>query len=74
MTPNIVYRHSEPSKIDQAAYGTICKVKHSLDDKSLIYVQISHCEEEPNWNYVGSYKIDITDEIIIQEVEGILKP
>ncbi len=72
MVPNIVYRYSEPSKLDTADYGTICKVKTNHDDKKDIYVQISK-HEEPIWHFIGTYKLDIEDNLIIKDVKNILR-
>ena len=70
---NIIYRFSEPSRMDTAEFKTICKVKCNASDKTLVYVQISSRPEDPRWNLVAEFKNDVNDEIIQQVVAGVLK-
>ncbi len=43
-------RHSEPTKLDTAPYGTECKVLHG--DKYDVYKQYNNDEEDPRWELI----------------------
>ena len=69
--PSIVTRFGEPSKMDTAQHGTICRVSSNPESFD-IYLQISHAEEEPNWTYMGSYSSSISDIEIYNDVHKTL--
>lgn len=43
--PALIERQAEPSYLDKAPYGVICKLK----DKEIYYRQESKDEENPRW-------------------------
>lgn len=46
--PDVLYRHSAPTRLDIAPVGTLCKV--TVDkDRVDIYIQTSTDEENPRW-------------------------
>lgn len=47
-----IIRHSAPSKLDQAPFGTECHV-FILGDEYDLYVQYSNDPENPHWEYMG---------------------
>lgn len=48
----MIIRHSKPSKLDQACFGTECKVVTTLSKEYDIYRQMSMNEENPLWVYI----------------------
>ncbi|MFI5332584.1 MAG: hypothetical protein ACHQVS_00615 [Candidatus Babeliales bacterium] len=56
-----LYRHSAPTKYDQAPYGTLCEVINSEGNQ--LYVQRSRDEENPLWVHMG----DVSDELVWEE-------
>ncbi len=72
MSINIIERFGEPSKMDSAPYGYVCKVtKKSSTD---LYVQLSHNEESPNWNYLGNFDSDDIENKIQIELNALFSP
>lgn len=69
--PSIVTRFGEPSKMDTARHGTICRVSATPDSFD-IYLQISHAEEEPNWTFMGTYSSSVSDTHIYNDVHKVL--
>lgn len=69
--PPIVTRFGEPSKMDTAQFGTICRVSSNPESFD-IYLQISHSEEEPNWTYMGAYSSSVSDTFLYNNVHKIL--
>lgn len=51
LMPELIHRHSAPTSLDEAPYGTLCKVE--LGKEVEIYVQIG--KNETKWYFVGSY-------------------
>jgi len=55
----IISRYGQPGPMDEASFGTICKVIHSDNNKESesveIYVQISNNTSMPNWISIGSF-------------------
>jgi hypothetical protein len=50
--PQVIIRHSEPNKYDQAPYGTYCRV---IEEKWIhTYVQHSEDEDNPKWVHYES--------------------
>lgn len=51
---NQIIRHSAPSKLDHAPFGTECIVP-LLGDEYDLYVQYSSEEDNPRWELMGRY-------------------
>jgi hypothetical protein len=49
-------RYSKPSKLDQAPYGTQCKVISALTADYDLYQQMSMDEQRPFWQQIDTYK------------------
>ena len=52
----IIERVGQPSKLDQAPYGTRCHVMNSSGKPKEIYMQTNADEENPIWEYIGTYE------------------
>ncbi len=72
MELNIITRFGEPSKMDTAQFGTICRVSSSPESFD-VYLQISHDEVDPNWTYMGAYNSSICDNDIYNDVHKVLQ-
>lgn len=46
----LITRTGEPSKLDTAEFGTLCKVTNSTG--IVYYIQINKDAENPSWTYV----------------------
>jgi hypothetical protein len=66
-----IVRSGVPSKYDECAYGSVCKSVKPLRDEFDIYVQMSHDDNSPRWEKVGTFSPK-TYELVIQEVTKIL--
>ena len=68
---SIILRHSAPNLHDESSYGTACKV---VRDKDLdLYVQINkHDNEIPKWLFIGTFDIDVDDQVIQEEIDFVL--
>lgn len=51
-----IIRIGEPSKLDHAPFGTLCKIIKG--DEIDIYRQTSHNEEDPVWIYIETIIIN----------------
>lgn len=51
-----ISRTSEPSKLDTASLGTVCKVSNANGIE--FYIQTSHNEENPIWILIDEDKIE----------------
>lgn len=71
MLQNMLIRHGEPSNLDQAPYGTLCKSVKTLCDTFEVYVQISENEEIPCWEKVGIFNSE-TEYTIQDESNRVL--
>lgn len=69
--PPIVTRFGEPSKMDTAHHGTICRVSRSPESFD-IYLQTSHDEESPSWVYIAKYPSSVSDIDLYNYVHKIL--
>lgn len=50
----ILLRHGPPHKMDEAPYGSLCRVERG--DNYDIYIQVNlNDEEEPIWRYVDLF-------------------
>lgn len=74
MNISIIYRFGTPTNNDIAQYGTVCKVSNRSSDGIDMYLQISHNEDEPVWNFVGTFAQSIPDSALICEAQKILLP
>jgi len=76
MEPYIMSRFGPPGPMDEAPFGTICKLVHSDNNKEPenieIHVQISNDNNKPNWISFGSYT-NKSDDDIKQMVQQTLK-
>jgi hypothetical protein len=50
-----IVRHSQPSSLDQAAYGSKCIVKDNHGSDYELYIQTSKDEDRPKWDIVGIF-------------------
>ena len=46
----LITRTGEPSKLDTAEFGTLCKVTNATG--VIYYIQLSNDSENPKWTYV----------------------
>ena len=51
----VLIRHSEPSELDMAPYGTVCKVIDRHSKFYDIYLQVGYNEDEPHWELLGNF-------------------
>jgi hypothetical protein len=65
----ILERFGEPSKIDSAPYGAICKVQS--DHKTSLYMQISKDELDPEWHMVTTLSESVSQAQIQLEIDKI---
>ena len=50
--PKRIFRCGAPGKLDKAPFGTECVATQT----KILYRQISHDEEQPNWILIGLLK------------------
>ncbi len=50
----VLVRRSQPCELDQAPYGTPCRVNGHHNEYD-IYLQIGHNEEHPRWELLGNF-------------------
>jgi hypothetical protein len=62
-----IIRHSPPTKLDIAPFGTKCFIEQS--GGRLLYVQIGKDETDPEWDFVGFFRHDALDSDINSIVE-----
>lgn len=61
----MIERFGEPSKMDTAPKGTLCKVcNHNSIDTVEFFLQINSNEEDPNWISLGCFNKDDEDKLI----------
>lgn len=70
----ILHRFGEPSKQDTAAYGSCCIIKTNAQSPTLLYLQLSHTENEPAWNFIGEFESNLTEQQAIEITNKILYP
>lgn len=63
MLENMLLRSGEPSKYDEAPYGTLCKTAKTMCDTFEIYVQTNLNSEAPHWEFVGVFSKESEYEI-----------
>lgn len=71
MLTTTLIRYGEPSGMDHAPHGTLCKSVKTLCDSFEVYVQLSENEESPCWEKVGSFSPE-TEHTVQEEVERVL--
>ena len=64
----MLLRYGEPSKMDTADFGTLCKVT-KMDGPSEFYVQLSQNAEDPKWAKLDTVK----EEEAISKIIDLLK-
>ena len=69
MSISILERSSEPSKIDTAPYGSICKVKK---ENISLYLLTSKNEEMPQWHLITILHDSVSHDVIQFEIQKIL--
>ena len=47
--PRRIFRYGPPGRLDNAPFGTECLTTQA----KLLYVQLSHDEDTPNWILIG---------------------
>lgn len=52
----MITRTGEPSKLDTAEYGTICKVINNLG--IIYYVQLNKDSDNPTWSFIDAKNDD----------------
>lgn len=57
----IIYRVSEPTKLDTANYLTLCEV---TGEKNIFYIQMSKDCETPDWHYLGILNTELLISLI----------
>jgi hypothetical protein len=55
--PDVLIRHSPPTKLDHAPFGTKCHVVCSLEATYDVYVQMSQQEDNPVWEFSCTERI-----------------
>lgn len=67
----MLLRYGEPSKLDQASFGTACKVtkEHTIE----LYLQMSKDECVPNWQLITTLALNASQEHINNEIESFLR-
>lgn len=68
---SFILRHSEPSKFDEAAHGSVCKVPLKHDDYE-IYVQMSHDDDHVRWESIGIFNERTHDDFVQEEINRTL--
>lgn len=61
----MIIRHSSPSKLDHAPFGTTCKVIHTLADTFDLYKQYGSQEDSPDWQLLGTFQNDGIDSKLV---------
>lgn len=69
--PSTIIRHSIPTKYDSWPFGTVCKSIKIYKDEFDIYVQVSHTEDSPIWESVGTFNKN-TEGTVQDEVSRIV--
>ncbi len=67
-----IVRHSAPTSLDQAPYGSKCIMKHSHHNSYEVHLQISKNTEKPNWDYLGTFNEYSSDQYIEQMISDRL--
>jgi hypothetical protein len=77
---NFITRCGEPTEFDMASYGTVCHVKKSQStaqsihwDDFDIYLQVGEDEEEPKWEFLGSFSSESPHDYIDDLIEVRLR-
>jgi len=65
--PLTIVRHGAPCKFDYAPLGSICKI--AKDGSVDIYMQMSHSEDDPRWEMVGTFSNNDSHDYIEKEIE-----
>lgn len=61
----MIERYGEPSKMDTAPKGTLCKVaNYNTTDLIEFFLQINKDEESPNWISLGTFNAQDADKLI----------
>lgn len=69
MNNDMITRHGEPSKHDQAPYGYLCKVTSTLADAYDLYIQLNEDDLDPKWHLIGSYSNNSDEQTIKLDIE-----
>lgn len=70
----IIHRFGEPSKQDVMGFGSVCLTKMNTQSSTLLYLQLSHTENEPSWSFIGEFHPDLTEQQAEQIAHKILYP
>lgn len=69
MYSKIIIRHSAPSKLDHAPWGTSCKVFNKADESFDLYRQFSNQENNPHWELMGTFSDDALDAHVLERIK-----
>lgn len=58
-----ITRLGQPNQYDHAKFGTRCRVFTS-PERFELWVQISHAEEHPNWQFISKFNCDVKEKDI----------
>lgn len=50
-----IVRYGQPSKMDEAAYGSKCIVRSHHDDDYQLYLQVHKKSDDPKWELIGLF-------------------
>lgn len=60
----VIVRHSAPSSLDEAKYGSICMTKDSSSLNYHIYLQVHKQSDTPQWESLGVFTSSTSQEYI----------
>lgn len=69
MSEFTIVRYGMPTKMDEAPYGSKCIVKRHQDDIYHMYLQVSHKDDNPNWELIGVFGPQSPEEYIQQLIK-----
>lgn len=71
MVINVIERFGEPSKMDLAPYATLCKVLTTGKSTVDLYAQISHNDDDPIWNFIGTFPNNLEKKELRREFDAL---
>lgn len=67
----IIYRHAEPTTLDESPFHTMCVVKSSRHFDA--YCQMNPDEKTPRWEFVGEFPIDLQPDKFDQFIANLFE-
>ena len=61
---NVIKRYGKPGSMDEAPYGTVCKVYNTPRESYDLYIQIHIDPQDPEWERIGTFSITTPQENI----------